>query len=66
MGHFMALFARDENSPAKMLIAEHEGQPLAMELLMQRALEDGLEATVLDSASYRRYLERRQREGHGG
>lgn len=26
---FMALFARDENSPAKMLIAEHEGQPLA-------------------------------------
>ena len=44
----------------------HEGQTLAMELLMQRALEDGLEATVLDSASYRRYLECRQREGHGG
>jgi hypothetical protein len=30
-----------------------------MELLMQRALEGGLEATVMDSVSYRRYSERR-------
>ncbi len=42
-----------------------EAQTLAMELLMQKALERGLEATILDSASYRRYTEQRQREGHG-
>ena len=40
-----------------------EAQTLAMELLMQRALEGGLEATVMDSASYRRYSERRRKEG---
>ncbi len=40
-----------------------EAQTLAMELLMQRALENGLEATVIDSASYRRYSERRRKEG---
>jgi MoxR-like ATPase len=40
-----------------------EAQTLAMELLMQRALEGGLEATVMDSASYRRYAERRRKEG---
>jgi MoxR-like ATPase len=39
-----------------------EAQTLAMELLMQRALEGGLEATVMDSASYRRYSERRRKE----
>jgi MoxR-like ATPase len=39
-----------------------EAQTLAMELLMQRALEGGLEATVMDSVSYRRYSERRRKE----
>jgi MoxR-like ATPase len=39
-----------------------EAQTLAMELLMQRALEGGLEGTVIDSASYRRYSERRRKE----
>jgi hypothetical protein len=39
-----------------------EAQTLAMELLMQKALEDGLEAAILDSASYRRYTEQRRRE----
>ncbi len=39
-----------------------EAQTLAMELLMHKALESGLEATILDSASYRRYADRRQRE----
>jgi hypothetical protein len=39
-----------------------EAQTLAMELLMQKALETGLEATVLDSASYRRYVEQRRVE----
>lgn len=32
-----------------------EAQTLAMELLFQKALEAGLEATVMDSAAYRRY-----------
>ena len=40
-----------------------EAQTLAMELLMQRALEDGLEAAILDSPVYRRHTERRQHEG---
>ncbi|MFN9505127.1 MAG: AAA family ATPase [Rubrivivax sp.] len=40
-----------------------EAQTLAMELLMQRALERGLETTLLDSQAYQRYSERRQREG---
>jgi len=47
-----------------------EGQTLAMELLMQRALEAGLEAAVFDSPAYRRYMEQRgeqrAREGAGG
>jgi hypothetical protein len=40
-----------------------EAQTLAMELLMQRALATGLEATILDSASYNRYAELRRRDG---
>ena len=36
-----------------------EVQTLAMELLMQRALERGLEMTVLDSPAYARHLARR-------
>jgi hypothetical protein len=33
-----------------------------MELLMQRALAQGLEAAILDSPAYRRYSEARRRE----
>ena len=40
-----------------------EAQTLAMELLLQRALERGLEGAVLDSPAYQRYDEQRQREG---
>lgn len=43
-----------------------EAQTLAMELLFQKALETGLEATVMDSPVYRRYSERRAAEGAGG
>jgi AAA domain (dynein-related subfamily) len=39
-----------------------EAQTLAMELLMQKALERGLEASVLDSPAYGRYADRRRRE----
>jgi hypothetical protein len=40
-----------------------EAQTLAMELLMQRALDNGLEAAVLDSPTYHRYAEARRRDG---
>lgn len=43
-----------------------EGQTLAMELLMQRALESGLEAAILDSPVYARYTERRAKEAARG
>lgn len=42
----------------------YEAQTLAMELLMQRALEDGTEAAILDSPAYARYMA--QREGKRG
>jgi hypothetical protein len=40
-----------------------EAQTLAMELLSRKALESGLEVTIMDSPAYRRYAERRRREG---
>jgi hypothetical protein len=43
-----------------------EAQTLAMELLMQKALERGLEAAILDSPAYKRYSERRRRENAAG
>ena len=43
-----------------------EAQTLAMELLMQRALQQGLEATLLDSAAYRRYAQRHRQEQKDG
>lgn len=46
---------------ASAVLPLREAQTLAMELLLQKALELGLESTVLDSASYQRYTrERRQ------
>jgi hypothetical protein len=42
-----------------------EAQTLAMELVLQRALRDGLEASVLASPVYRRYTEQRRKEGQG-
>jgi MoxR-like ATPase len=46
---------------ASAVLPLREAQTLAMELLLQKALEFGLESTVLDSASYQRYTrERRQ------
>ncbi len=39
-----------------------EAQTLAMELLMQSALERGLEAAILDCPAYRRYADRRSRD----
>jgi MoxR-like ATPase len=39
-----------------------EAQTLAMELIMQRALSQGLETAILDSPSYRNYLAEREKE----
>lgn len=41
-----------------------EAQTLAMERLFEKALERGLEQTILHSPVYARYLEQRAREGH--
>jgi hypothetical protein len=43
-----------------------EAQTLAMELIIQKALESGLEAAILDSASYQRYREQRRRDAADG
>ena len=43
-----------------------EAQTLGMELLLQRALERGLEATCMDSPAYRRYAEQRRRDARDG
>lgn len=43
-----------------------EAQTLAMELLMQKALERALEAAILDSPAYKRYSDRRRREAAAG
>ncbi len=40
-----------------------EAQTLAMELLLQRALQQGLEAVLFDSLVYRRYAAQRQQDG---
>lgn len=40
-----------------------EAQTLAMELMLQKALERGLDAVVLDSPAYRRYADERSRGG---
>jgi hypothetical protein len=42
-----------------------EAQTLAMELLMQKALERGLEGAILDSPVYARYAAQRERDGLG-
>jgi hypothetical protein len=53
-------------APSAASLPVREAQTLAMELLMQKSLEQGLEAAVLDSPSYRRYAERRRREASDG
>ena len=42
-----------------------EAQTLAMELLMQKALEHGFETTILDSPAYQRYSEQRRAAERG-
>ncbi|HUN90493.1 MAG TPA: MoxR family ATPase [Burkholderiaceae bacterium] len=41
----------------------HEARVLTMELLMQKALERGLEGAILESPAYLRYAEQRRQDG---
>ncbi len=51
------------DSPAEQRLPIREAQTLAMELLMQQAIERGLETTILDSPAYRRHIDRRAGRG---
>lgn len=53
-------------APAAAHLPLREAETLAMELLIRKALESGLEAAVLDSAPYRRYSERRRQDRGDG
>jgi MoxR-like ATPase len=50
---------------AEVALPVREVQTLAMELLFQKALENGLETIVLESPVYARYLEQREATGGG-
>ena len=51
-------------SPAPLPL--REAQTLAMELLLQRALQHGLEAALFDSPVYQRYADQRRQDGLDG
>jgi MoxR-like ATPase len=59
MARALAVIDQLPDAPAREPLPIREAQTLAMELLMQRALERGLETTVLDSEAYARHLARR-------
>ncbi len=52
-------------TPGAAALPLREAQTLAMELLLQKALEQGLDTTVLDSPAYRRYAQRRDAAATG-
>jgi hypothetical protein len=54
------------DAPAASHLPLREAETLAMELLIRKALESGLEAAVLDSPPYRRYSDRRRHERGDG
>jgi MoxR-like ATPase len=60
----LAIVDQLPDAPAREPLPLREAQTLAMELLMQRALERGWETTILDSPAYARHLARR--EGRDG
>jgi hypothetical protein len=55
----LAIIDQLPDAPAREPLPLRETQTLAMELLMQRALERGWETTILDSDAYARHLARR-------
>ena len=62
LGRALEIIEQLPDIRSEVVLPIREGQTLAMELMMQRALEGSLEATILDSPSYRRYSEQRRRE----
>lgn len=63
MARALAIIEQLPDAPAREPLPIREAQTLAMELLLERALETGLEGVVLDSAAYRRYSEQREQAG---
>jgi len=63
MARALAIIEQLPDAQGREALPIRESQTLAMELLLQKALERGLEGTVLDSAAYRRYAEQRERDG---
>lgn len=61
MGRALEIVEQFPDIQGEVPLPIREAQTLAMELLMQRALETGLEASILDSGAYRRYLDQRGR-----
>ena len=59
MARALAIVDQLPDAPAREPLPVREAQTLSMELLMQRALERGLETAILDSPAYRRHVERR-------
>ena len=63
MARALAIIEQLPDAQGREALPIRESQTLAMELLLQKALERGLEGTVLDSGAYRRYAEQRAQDG---
>jgi hypothetical protein len=66
MARALAIIEQLPDAPAREPLPVREAQTLAMELLLEKALERGLEGVVLDSSAYRRYSEARDEAGLSG
>lgn len=66
MARALAIIEQLPDAPAREPLPIREAQTLAMELLLERALETGLEGAVLESPAYRRYREAREQAGLSG
>ncbi|MBK5937775.1 AAA family ATPase [Halochromatium roseum] len=66
MARALAIIEQLPDAPAREPLPIREAQTLAMELLLERALETGLEGAVLESPAYRRYSEAREQAGLSG
>ncbi len=63
MARALAIIEQLPDAPTRTPLPIREAQTLAMELLLEKALADGLEGVVLASAAYRRYSEAREQDG---
>jgi len=62
MGRALEIIEQLPDAPSPEPLPIREAQTLTMELLFQRALERGLEGAVLESPTYRRYVEQREQD----